>query len=87
MDRQLGRLTRVTLGALIAATAVAAFVLWHQVVRDLLPYGEEARIPWWALAAGFAATELFVIHAHVRGSAHSLSLSELSLILGSSPPR
>ena len=82
MDRQLGRLTRVTLGALIAATAVAAFVLWHQVVRDLLPYGEEARIPWWALAAGFAATELFVIHAHVRGSAHSLSLSELPLVLG-----
>ena len=76
------RLTRVTLGALIAATAVAAIVLWHQVVRDLVPYGSEARIPWWALAAGFAATELFVIHAHVRGSAHSLSLSELPLVLG-----
>ena len=82
VDRQLGRLTRVTLGALIAATAVAAFVLWHQVVRDLVPYGDEVRIPWWALAAGFAATELFVIHAHVRGSAHSLSLSELPLVLG-----
>lgn len=82
MDRQLGRLTRVTLGALIAATAVAAFVLWHQIVRDLVPYGADVRIPWWALAAGFAATELFVIHAHVRGSAHSLSLSELPLVLG-----
>jgi diguanylate cyclase (GGDEF)-like protein len=82
VDRQLGRLTRVTLGALIAATAVAAIVLWHQVVRDLVPYGDEVRIPWWALAAGFAATELFVIHAHVRGSAHSLSLSELPLVLG-----
>ena len=31
---------------------------------------------------GFAATELFVVHAHVRGSAHSLSISELPLILG-----
>jgi diguanylate cyclase (GGDEF)-like protein len=79
---QLGRLTRVTLAALIAATAVAAFVLWHQVVRDLVPYEAGVRIPWWALAAGFAATELFVIHAHVRGSAHSLSLSELPLVLG-----
>jgi diguanylate cyclase (GGDEF)-like protein len=82
VDRQLGRLTRATLGALIAATAVAAFVLWHQVVRDLVPYQAGVRIPWWALAAGFAATELFVIHAHVRGSAHSLSLSELPLVLG-----
>jgi diguanylate cyclase (GGDEF)-like protein len=82
VDRQLGRLTRVTLGALIAATAVAAIVLWHQVVRDLVPYGADVRIPWWALAAGFGATELFVIHAQVRGSAHSLSLSELPLVLG-----
>ena len=82
VDRQLGRLTRVTLGALIAATAVAAIALWHEVVRDLAPYGSDVRIPWWALAAGFAATELFVIHAHVRGSAHSLSLSELPLVLG-----
>jgi diguanylate cyclase (GGDEF)-like protein len=82
VDRQLDRLTRVTLGALIAATAVAAIVLWHQVVRDLVPYASSVTIPWWALAAGFAATELFVIHAHVRGSAHSLSLSELPLVLG-----
>ena len=77
-----GRLTRVTLGVLIAATAVAAIVLWHQVVRDLVPYETGVTIPWWALAAGFAATEVFVIHAHVRGSAHSLSLSELPLVLG-----
>jgi diguanylate cyclase (GGDEF)-like protein len=76
------RLTRYTLRALIAATSVAAFVLWHEVVRDLPSYGADVRIPWWALAAGFAATELFVIHAHVRGSAHSLSLSELPLVLG-----
>ena len=57
-------------------------MLWHQVVRDLVPYETDVTIPWWALAAGFAATELFVIHAHVRGSAHSLSLSELPLVLG-----
>ena len=76
----LRRLTRATLGALIAATAVAAFVLWHEVVRDLEPFRTD--IPWWALAAGFAFTEVFVVHAHVRGSAHSLSLSELPLVLG-----
>ena len=82
MERQLRRLTRVTLAAVIAATAVAAFVLWHEVVRDLLPYEAGVRIPWYVLAACFACTELFVVHAHVRGSAHSLSLSELPLVLG-----
>jgi diguanylate cyclase (GGDEF)-like protein len=74
------QLTRATLGALIAATAVAAFVLWHEVVRDLDPFRTD--IPWWALAAGFAFTEVVVVHAHVRGSAHSLSLSEVPLVLG-----
>ena len=81
MDRH-AHLRRLTLAALIAATAVAAFVLWREVVRDLVPYEAEISLPWWALAAGFACTELFVIHAHVRGSAHSLSLSELPLVLG-----
>ncbi len=82
MDRRLGALSRATLGALIAATAVAAIVLWYEVVRDLAPLQDAVSIPWWALAAGFAFTELFVIHAHVRGSAHSLTLSELPLVLG-----
>ena len=82
VDRRLGQLRRATFGALIAATAVAAIVLWHEVVRGLVPYWPDVRIPWWGLAAGFAATELFVIRAHVRGSAHSLSLSELPLVLG-----
>ena len=79
---RLGRLKRATLAALIAATSVAAFALWFGVVRDLVPYESGVAIPWWALAAGFACTELFVIHARVRGSAHSLSLSELPLVLG-----
>ena len=52
------------------------------MVRGLGAYDAGVQIPWWALALGFAATELFVVHAHVRGSAHSLSLSELPLILG-----
>jgi len=81
VDR-LGRLSRLTLGALIAATGVAAIALWLGVVRDLVPYEAAVDIPWWALAIGFAVAEAFVIHAHVRGSAHSLSLSEVPLVLG-----
>jgi diguanylate cyclase (GGDEF)-like protein len=76
------RLTRASLVGLIAATAVAAIVLWVMHVCNLQPYEAAVRIPWWALAAGFAIGEGFVIHAHVRGSAHSLSLSEIPLVLG-----
>ncbi len=79
MDR---RLTRASLGVLIAATALAAIVLWVERVCNLQPYEAAVQIPWWALAAGFAVGEAFVIHAHVRGSAHSLSLSEIPLVLG-----
>ena len=82
MDRRPGRLTRLTLAGLIAATGVAAIVLWSGVVRHLGPYEADVHVPWWALAAGFAVTEAFVLHAHVRGSAHSLSLSEIPLVLG-----
>ena len=46
------------------------------------PTPDVVRVPWWALAIGFAATEVFVIHAHIRGSAHTLSLSELPLVVG-----
>jgi len=79
---RLGQLRRLTLGALIAATIVAAIALYLGVVRDLVPYEAAVDIPWWALAVGFAIAEVFVIHAHVRGSAHSLSLSEVPLVLG-----
>ena len=67
---------------LVALTAAAAVALYVAVVRDLPAYTDGFHAPWWALAAGFAATEVFVIHAHVRGSAHTLSLSELPLVAG-----
>src|SRR5215208_110026 len=65
--------------ALVAGTAVALYV---GVVRDLPAYTDGFHVPWWPLAVGFAATEVFVIHAHFRGSAHTLSLSELPLVVG-----
>ena len=65
--------------ALIAGTTVALYV---GLVDDLPSYTDGFQVPWWALALGFAATEVFVIHAHIRGSAHTLSLSELPLVTG-----
>ncbi len=82
MGRGRGRLRQGALAALTGAVAVAALALFAFVVRDLPAYDIGPRIPWWALALAFAVTELFVVHAHVRGSAHSLSMSELPLILG-----
>ena len=39
-------------------------------------------VPWWAVAAGFAAAERWVVHLHFRRSTHSLSLGELPLVAG-----
>jgi diguanylate cyclase (GGDEF)-like protein len=82
MGRRGGQLRRVALTTLTGVIAVAAIALFVLVVRDLPSYGLGPQVPWWALAVAFAATELFVVHAYVRGSAHSLSISELPLILG-----
>jgi diguanylate cyclase (GGDEF)-like protein len=76
------RLGGIALGALIVASFALGAALFLGPVRALGAYHASVLLPWWALALGFAAAELFVVHAHVRGSAHSLSLSELPLILG-----
>ena len=39
-------------------------------------------MPWWVVAAGFAAAERWVVHLHFRRSTHSLSLGELPLVAG-----
>ena len=67
---------------LVGVVAGTAAVLYLTVARDLPAYTDGVRVPWWALAAAFAVTEVFVIHAHFRGSAHTLSLSELPLVAG-----
>src|SRR5687767_10059560 len=76
------RLRSAAIWLLVAAIATAAVLLYLAVVRDLPAYTDGFHIPWWALAIGFAAAEVFVIHAHIRGSAHTLSLSELPLVVG-----
>ena len=39
-------------------------------------------IPWWALAIGFFLAECAVVHVHFRRETHTLSLSEVPLVLG-----
>jgi diguanylate cyclase (GGDEF)-like protein len=76
------RLRSAAIWTLVALTTATTVVLYLAVVRDLPSYTDGVRVPWWALAIGFAVAEVVVIHAHIRGSAHTLSLSELPLVIG-----
>ena len=65
--------------ACIAATALA---LSLTVVRDAPTVDAPWHLPWWALAIGFAAAEVWVMHLQIRREIHSISLSEVVLTLG-----
>jgi diguanylate cyclase (GGDEF)-like protein len=66
-------------GAVVAAAAAAVFVT---VVSDAVVDPAAVEVPWWVVAAGFAAAERWVVHLHFRRSTHSLSLAELPLVVG-----
>lgn len=65
---------------------VSAAVFYLFLVRGLTPahdlLGSGFHIPWWILAILFYASEVFVVHFQFRREVHSLSLSELPLVLG-----
>jgi diguanylate cyclase (GGDEF)-like protein len=67
--------------ALSAATAgMATLVLL--TTRGLPAPLHQLGIPWWAIAIGFYLAECAVVHVHFRREAHTLSLSEVPLVLG-----
>ncbi len=74
---------------LTAAMAAAALVmagLWLPV--HAVP-AVPVRLEWWLLAVFFAVTESAIIHIPVQRDAHTISMSEIPLILGlvfASPP-
>ena len=39
-------------------------------------------LPWWALALAFLVSESFPAHLHFRSETHTLSLSELAMVVG-----
>jgi diguanylate cyclase (GGDEF)-like protein len=61
--------------------ALAAWLL-GALIRDLDPVPAGLAVPWWALALCFAATELFVVLLRLQRGAHSISLSEIPLVVG-----
>ena len=67
----------LTLGMAVVATALS----W--VALGVLPSAEhQPSVPWWALIVCFAATEVFVVLLRLKKGAHSVSLSEIPLVVG-----
>jgi diguanylate cyclase (GGDEF)-like protein len=67
---------------LTAAMGTVAVALLASVVADLDRLAVGTRLPWPVLVALFAAAEVFVVHLTIRHNAHSLSLSEIPMVLG-----
>jgi diguanylate cyclase (GGDEF)-like protein len=71
------------LGTWLLATGVAALAALLLVTARALPGPSHVlHIPWWALLVGFYVAEYAVVQVHFRREAHTLSLSELPLVLG-----
>src|SRR3990172_9962912 len=66
----------------IAAGMVALAIPLHAFALTLTGPVAPFHFPWWGIALGFALTEGFVIHLHVRRDAHTVSLSEIPFMLG-----
>jgi diguanylate cyclase (GGDEF)-like protein len=74
------RAARLRVGALcLAMAALAVLVIWraadHQPLRDYLD------LPWWSVAAVFVVTSRVQLHVEVRRSAHSVTLTDLAVVL------
>lgn len=63
-----------------AAAAVAAVVL--TATRGLPAPPHPLPVPWWGLALGFCLAECVVLHVHFRRETHTLSPSDVPLVLG-----
>jgi diguanylate cyclase (GGDEF)-like protein len=74
--------TSVRVWLLIAAVAAGAVALYVSVLAGLPATFYEPRLPWWGLALIFFLAESFPVHLHFRSETHTLSLSELGVVLG-----
>src|SRR5580658_1168603 len=73
--------TTVRMWLLIAAvTALAAVVVALWLPANHPHHG--ITVPWWLLAAGFAASEMFPVHLDIRRNTWSATLTEIPLIIG-----
>src|SRR4051812_612707 len=75
-DRQTGLVVAMT----VALAALAVLVGLPFVSAPVA--SEALRLPWWLLAACFAATEACVLHIQTEREAQTVSVSELAIVVG-----
>lgn len=61
--------------------ALGGVFIHLQLVPGTALEGAPISIPWWVLAVGFAASSVFVVHLPIRRDSHSLSISEVLLVV------
>jgi diguanylate cyclase (GGDEF)-like protein len=67
----------------IAAVVALSAEVWAPILaHGGTPAAGGISIPWWELAAAFYLAEVFVVHLQFRKQAHTLSLTEIGLVLG-----
>ena len=78
--RQLGLEAKIWI--LTGGIAILTGLAYLALVQPYEAAAPTLDVPWWVVAAGFAAAERWVVHLHFRRSTHSLSLGELPLVAG-----
>ena len=66
----------------IVAIGLGATALYSTELAGLGRVIEHPHLPWWTLAMIFLLAEAYPVHLHFRSETHSLSLSELGIVLG-----
>src|SRR5581483_7269572 len=75
-------MTTARLWLWIAAIATGGAALYGAKLAGMPALLHDPRLPWWGLALIFAAAESYPVHLHFRSETHSLSLSEIGVVLG-----
>lgn len=77
-----GPSARVRIWGLTAAIWLLAVPVGRSLIATPPASGLDHGISWWWLATGFLLAEILVVHLQFRGDAHTLSISEVPLVVG-----
>jgi diguanylate cyclase (GGDEF)-like protein len=73
----------VRVWAFIAVLAAATAAIWGHALQTLpAAHAGGVSLSWWQLAVAFYLAEVFAVHLLFRKQAHTLSLTEVGLVLG-----
>jgi len=82
LHRRASALPAATAKVVAFSAVLALFGLVPLFLRRPSLLDEFRSLPWWALAVLFAVTEIGVVNLRIRKQSHSLSLSEVPLVMG-----